>query len=114
MPLLWIALTLTLQVPPPNASAEESQRLRAERASILESEAKVLGSLAKAVKAAGDEDAAKQLAGFLPSPVAPDGSHEFLPLPEVVASPAKAPAPAREPKPAWRAGADAVRAESAK
>ena len=112
MSVLWIALTLTLQVPSPNASAEESQRLRAERISILESEAKVLGSLAKAVKAAGDENAAKQLAGLLPSPASPDGSHEFLPLPEVVASPAKA--EAAEPKPAWRSGADAVRAESAK
>jgi hypothetical protein len=114
MSVLWITLSLTLQIPAPNAPAEQAKRLRVERDSILESEAKVLGSLAKAVKAAGDEDAAKQLVGLLPPPASSDGAHDFLTFPEVVATPARSKTLDVEPIPAWRSGADAVRAESAK
>jgi uncharacterized protein DUF1570 len=116
MHVLWIAVILTLQVPPPNAPAEHSETLRADRASILEREAKVLAALAKALKAGGDDDAAKQVVALLPAPASPDGSRPFVQLPEVVASrnPGLANVPVEKAQPHWRLGVDATRADSAK
>lgn len=79
-----IAITLTLQVPPPNAAAKASESLRLEQRAILDREARELNTLAKTLTAGGNVDAAAEVRRLLPPPPLADGGTRFNPLPEVV------------------------------
>jgi hypothetical protein len=115
-PIPLLVLTLTAQVPPPDAAVKVAESLRSEERAILDREAGRLKALADRLAAGGDAEAARQVRSFLPPPPEPDGALRFVPLPEVVPGRGRGlpnvPAGPR-PAPPWRAEADAARAEAA-
>ena len=102
--LAAFACSLALQVPSPNAAANEAEALRAEHRTILRQEADRLGRLADRLTSAGDAKAADEVKRALPGPTAVDGAETVTPLPEVVP-------PAT--KPAGKSELETIRSESA-
>jgi hypothetical protein len=83
--LCWmIGLTLAFQVPPPQAAAEESASLRAERRAIRDREAAGLEALAGRLAAAGKEAEARAVRDRIEPTTPAEGPTRFVPLPEIV------------------------------
>jgi hypothetical protein len=84
-----LLLSLVLQVPAPNATAQASARLHDEYSAILDGEAKELKSLIDKLAGGQEKEAADELRKLLPQPAGSDGATRFVPLPEVVPAPAQ-------------------------
>ena len=112
----WIACLVTIQVPPPNASARQLEQLRADEQALIDKETQKLFALAETLAAKGQTEAAKQVRQVLPARPPADGSMPFAPLPEVVPAHGKGPGLANVPAAPdqVRAQTDAIRKESAK
>src|SRR6516225_7526542 len=82
-----LALGLVFQVPPPNASAQESERLHAEYRALIEDEAKRLEELAAQLSEAKESKAAELVRSISPASTSFGGASRFVPLPEVVPPP---------------------------
>lgn len=114
-----IALSLVLQVPPPNAAEARSAELMAARRAIESRERENLLALAERARGRGETAAATSIAALADPPAAAKGETRFLPLADVI--PAISPqrglanVPAAGPvDPAWTRDVQAVREKSAK
>jgi hypothetical protein len=105
----WLVglLVVAGQVPRPLTGEEVARELEAARRTILAREGTDLGELADRLVRTGDMQAAQEVRGRLPRPVAPDGPTRFVPLPEVVGPRPKVPAAA------WRTQLEAIGSRTA-
>jgi hypothetical protein len=88
--LAWLCgVALVLQVPPPQADAEESAALEAERRGIVGHEGDELKALAGRLEAAGRKDEAAVVRGRIEPPPPERGPSRFVPLAEVAPMRAK-------------------------
>jgi hypothetical protein len=106
-----LALGLVFQVPSPNASALESERLHAEYRALIEGEAKRLKDLAAQLSEAKESKATELVRSLSPASTSFGGASRFVPLPEVVPPPE--PKAAGRPTEKWRDELESIRSATA-
>ncbi|MEO6809310.1 MAG: hypothetical protein ABI353_09395, partial [Isosphaeraceae bacterium] len=88
-PAWLIGLTLSAQVPVPDAANEAPSALRASVQAALDQEAERLAERVGTLMRDGQVDAAKGVSPWIPPILPDDGPTRFQPLPEVVPAPIK-------------------------
>ncbi len=112
----WLAATLLLQVPAPDAAAKESASLHGQERAILDREAARLRSLGENLTTRGEKDAAAQVRRDLPLPPPADGATRFVPLAEIVPGHGQGLANVKaigEAPDRWKVERETIRSESA-
>lgn len=101
---LLVALTLTLQVPPPTSGLDAGRDLASESRALIAKEAEALKALADRLTDRGETKGAEEVRKLMPRPVDGPGTR-LMPLPDVVDPTAKPPAA----ESAWRGEIVAIR-----